>query len=66
MTPFKEQLQPAPQNRGTNDRQRPRPDLLRWIWYAFGGALGPRYRQWVLHFGCVPWNPRRHSGNCRW
>ena len=26
-----------------------RPDPLRWIWYAFGGALGPRYRQWVLH-----------------
>jgi fatty acid desaturase len=30
------------------DAQRRRPDLLRWIWYAFGGTLGPRYRQWVL------------------
>jgi hypothetical protein len=29
--------------------QRGRPDPLRWIWYAFGGGLGPRYRQWVLH-----------------
>jgi len=30
------------------DRRR-RPDPLRWIWYAFGGGLGPRYRAWVLH-----------------
>ena len=29
--------------------QRRRPDPLRWIWYTFGGGLGPRYRQWVLH-----------------
>jgi fatty acid desaturase len=29
--------------------QRRRPDPLRWIWYTFGGQLGPRYRQWVLH-----------------
>jgi hypothetical protein len=29
--------------------RRPRPDPLRWIWYTFGGRLGPRYRQWVLH-----------------
>ena len=29
------------------DRQRPGP--LRWLWYAVGGSLGPRYRQWVLH-----------------
>jgi hypothetical protein len=29
--------------------QRGRPDPLRWIWYTFGGELGPRYRQWVLH-----------------
>ena len=26
-----------------------RPGPLRWMWYAFGGALGPRYREWVLH-----------------
>jgi hypothetical protein len=30
------------------DQQR-RPDPVRWIWYTFGGALGPRYREWVLH-----------------
>jgi hypothetical protein len=29
--------------------QRRRPDPLRWIWYTFGGGLGPRYRRWVLH-----------------
>jgi Family of unknown function (DUF5313) len=36
-------------NLGTDEGHRRRPDPLRWIWYAFGGALGPRYRQWVLH-----------------
>jgi hypothetical protein len=30
------------------DQQR-RPGPLRWIWYTFGGGLGPRYREWVLH-----------------
>jgi Family of unknown function (DUF5313) len=25
-----------------------RPDPPRWIWYTFGGRLGPRYSQWVL------------------
>ena len=29
--------------------QRARPDPLRWIWYTFGGGLGARYRQWILH-----------------
>ena len=38
----------ATQNGGTVDAQRRRPDPLRWIWYAFGGTLGQRYRQWVL------------------
>jgi Family of unknown function (DUF5313) len=33
----------------TDDGQRRRPDPLRWVWYAFGGGLGPRYRDWVLH-----------------
>lgn len=32
-----------------SDDQRRRPDPVRWIWYTFGGALGPRYHQWVLH-----------------
>ncbi len=26
-----------------------RPGPLRWLWYALGGALPPRYREWVLH-----------------
>jgi hypothetical protein len=30
-----------------DDGRRPGP--LRWLWYAMGGSLGPRYRQWVLH-----------------
>ncbi len=24
------------------------PGLVRWIWYALGGGLPPRYREWVL------------------
>lgn len=26
-----------------------RPGVLRWVYYAYGGGLGPRYAQWVLH-----------------
>jgi Family of unknown function (DUF5313) len=26
-----------------------RPPLLRWLWYAAGGGLPDRYRDWVLH-----------------
>ena len=26
-----------------------RPGPLRWFWYALGGGLPPRYRDWVLH-----------------
>jgi hypothetical protein len=26
-----------------------RPNPLQWIWYTFGGRLGPLYRGWVLH-----------------
>jgi hypothetical protein len=25
-----------------------RPGPVRWLWYAFGGGLGPRYREWVV------------------
>lgn len=25
-----------------------RPDPVRWLWYAFGGGLPARYREWVL------------------
>jgi hypothetical protein len=32
-----------------NDDQRRRRDPVGWIGSTFGGALGPRYRQWVLH-----------------
>ena len=24
------------------------PGPVRWLWYTFGGRLGPRYREWVL------------------
>jgi fatty acid desaturase len=41
----------------TPDAQRRRPDPLRWIWYALGGTLGPRYREWVL---------RDLTGRTRW
>ena len=26
-----------------------RPGPLRWLWYALGGGLPARYRDWVLH-----------------
>jgi fatty acid desaturase len=39
------------------DAQRRRPDPLHWIWYAFGGTLGTRYREWVL---------RDLTGRTRW
>jgi hypothetical protein len=26
-----------------------RPDPVRWVWYAFGGRLPTRYREWVHH-----------------
>ena len=26
-----------------------RPGVFRWLYYAYGGGLGPRYAQWVLH-----------------
>jgi hypothetical protein len=32
------------------DRTKPRrPDPFRWIWYALGGSLPERNREWVLH-----------------
>ena len=48
MTPPEGQRQ-VTDDSGTADNQRRRPNPLRWIWYAFGGTLGPRYREWVLH-----------------
>ena len=33
-----------------------RPGALRWLWYAFGGGLPARYREWVLHdVSCDTW-----------
>jgi len=26
-----------------------RPGVVRWVWYALGGSLPPRYSPWVLH-----------------
>jgi hypothetical protein len=30
------------------------PGPLQWLWYAFGGGLAPRYRDWVLHDATAP------------
>ena len=39
-----------------------RPDPIRWLWYALGGGLGPRYREWVLHDGtCRTWRLRHFA-----
>lgn len=41
---------------------RERPGLLRWLWYAFGGGLPPRYRDWVLHDAtCRTWTLRHFA-----
>jgi uncharacterized protein DUF5313 len=32
----------------------PHPGPLRWIWYALGGGLPPRYREWVLRDVSAP------------
>jgi len=37
------------------DTDRPaRPDLLHWLWYAVGGGLPARYRDWVLRDTTAP------------
>jgi hypothetical protein len=37
-----------------------RPGLIRWFWYALGGRLPGRYREWVLYdLTCRTW-PLRH------
>jgi hypothetical protein len=36
-----------------------RPGPLWWLWYAFGGGLPARYREWVLHdASCDSWRLR--------
>lgn len=45
-------MPPAAPLPGSDEASRPtrvrRPDPVRWLWYAFGGSLGPRYSAWVL------------------
>ena len=33
----------------TPDGRPRRPGPLRWLWYAMGGTLPDRFREWVLH-----------------
>lgn len=41
---------------------RPRPGVLRWLYYAYGGGLGTKYAQWVLHdLTCRTWVLRHAS-----
>ncbi|HEY1969637.1 MAG TPA: DUF5313 family protein [Pseudonocardia sp.] len=39
-----------------------RPDPIRWLWYAYGGSLPPRYNTWVLHDLTGPTWWLRHFG----
>jgi hypothetical protein len=43
-------IEPPNGNDGSMAQSRTpsRPDPVRWLWYTFGGGLGPRYRDWVL------------------
>lgn len=39
-----------------NETGRVRPNPVLWIWYAFGGRLPDRHREWVLHdVTCRTW-----------
>jgi hypothetical protein len=36
--------------------------VLRWLWYALGGGLPPRYRTWVLYDAtCRTWQLRHFA-----
>lgn len=37
-----------------------RPSIVRWLWYALGGALPARYRAWVLYDATCPTWQYRH------
>ncbi|HEV2782766.1 MAG TPA: DUF5313 family protein [Actinophytocola sp.] len=39
-----------------------RPDPLHWLWYACGGRLPGRYREWVRHDLTVPTWRWRYAG----
>jgi hypothetical protein len=36
------------------DDRPARPGPLRWLWYALGGGLPPRYQDWVAHDVTAP------------
>ena len=36
------------------DDRPARPGPLQWLWYALGGGLAPRYRDWVLRDTTAP------------
>lgn len=41
------------------------PDPVRWLWYALGGTLPARYREWVLHdASCRTWVLRHFVRAC--
>jgi hypothetical protein len=43
-------------------RPRLRPGPVRWLWYAYGGGLPARYREWVLYdLTCRTWVPRHFA-----
>jgi len=39
----------TPARLATHPSGMTRPGPLQWIWYTFGGRLGPVHRGWVLH-----------------
>lgn len=42
-----------------------RPGPARWLWYALGGGLPPRYREWVLYdASCDRWALRHFVRAC--
>ena len=46
---------PGRRTRGYMADDRPaRPGPLQWLWYALGGGLAPRYRDWVLRDTTAP------------
>ena len=40
---------PVPAVPPPGERERERPGVLRWLWYALGGGLPARHAGWVLH-----------------
>ena len=68
MRPFAGLAHLAAHKGGNVDAAWRRPDPLLWIWYAFGGTLGPRYRQWVLRTSpAVPGGSAKSPAPyCKW